>query len=152
MKKLVAVEEAKTLFAEAQEWSVWGWLTEKKRVRRAADAANQALDDLDRELKNTWGATLMAAYDGKPSGNGKRKTAAALDPSLAAAVERCRDADDEARAVREDAENIFDEAERCLSAGMARQGARRAIESWEVKESAIRKSEALARRASTAAG
>jgi hypothetical protein len=131
MKKIAAVEDAKTLFSEAQDWSVWRWLTEKKRVRRAADAANQALDELDGELK--------AAYPA-----GIRKT---RDPALLAALERCREADAEASAARNDAENTFDEAERCLSAAMAREGARRAIESWQLKETAIRKTEAFVRRA-----
>ena len=31
MQKLIAVKEAKALMNEALDWSVWGWLTEKRR-------------------------------------------------------------------------------------------------------------------------
>jgi hypothetical protein len=57
-----------------------------------------------------------------------------------------KNADDEAEAARLDAEDTFDEAERKLSTGMAKEGARKAIESWELKEKAIRKAETLGRR------
>ena len=57
-------------------------------------------------------------------------------------------ADDPATTIdaRLDAEDTFDEAERRLSAGMAREGARKAIESWELREKSIRKAEAVSRR------
>jgi hypothetical protein len=45
-----------------------------------------------------------------------------------------------------DAEATFDEAERRMSARMAREGAQKAADSWELHEKAIRKAEALARR------
>jgi hypothetical protein len=39
------------------------WLREKKRVRKAADKANDALDALEQEIKRSWNAELTAAYD-----------------------------------------------------------------------------------------
>jgi hypothetical protein len=33
MQKLTPVEDAKTLFNEARDWSMWRWLIEKKRAR-----------------------------------------------------------------------------------------------------------------------
>jgi len=57
-----------------------------------------------------------------------------------------KQADDEAENARLDAEETFDEAERQLSSSMARQGAEKAIDSWDRREKAIRKAEALARR------
>jgi hypothetical protein len=132
MRKLTEVEEAKLLFTQAQEWSVWRWLFEKKRVRKAADAANQALDACDASVKDSWSAQVKAAYRSKNGGN--------------PAVERARQADERAWNAHLDAEATFEEAERALSAAVAREGARKAILSWELKESAIRKSEALARK------
>jgi hypothetical protein len=135
MRRLTAVEDAKALFTEAQNWSVWRWLTEKRRVRKAADAANEALDELDARVKALWDPVLKKAYAAQ---NGR-------DP----AVERARDADERAWEARMDAEATFEEAERYLSAATARDGARKAILSWELKESAIRKSEALVRKAAS---
>jgi len=42
-----------------------------------------------------------------------------------------------------DAEATFDEAEKQLSTRLAREGCRKAIESWDLHEKAIRKAEAL---------
>jgi hypothetical protein len=44
-----------------------------------------------------------------------------------------------------DAEDTFDVAEKKLSASLAREGARKAIESWDLREAAIRKAEAAKR-------
>ena len=44
---------------------------------------------------------------------------------------------------RLDAEGTFDEAERRLSAAVAREGAQKAIASWELREKAIRKAESI---------
>ena len=46
---------------------------------------------------------------------------------------------------RMDAEDIFDEAERKLSASLARQGAFKAIEAYDLREKSIRRAEAAAR-------
>jgi hypothetical protein len=45
-----------------------------------------------------------------------------------------------------DAEATFDEAEHRMSTHLAREGAQKAIDSWDLREKAIRKAEALARR------
>src|ERR1017187_5358693 len=50
MHKLAAVEEAKTLFNEAKDWSVWRWLTEKKHARTIADAAWAALEACEEKV------------------------------------------------------------------------------------------------------
>jgi hypothetical protein len=50
------------------------------------------------------------------------------------------------REARDAAEAQFDEADRRMSAAMARQGAEMAIGAWELREKFIRKAEALARR------
>ena len=64
---------------------------------------------------------------------------------LKAAAKRVKEADEEAEAARLDAEDTFDVAERKLSAGLAREGARKALQSWDLRESAIRKAEAAKR-------
>ncbi len=53
-----------------------------------------------------------------------------------------KQADEEAYRVHMDAENTFDVAEKKLSTAMAREGTRKAIASWELKEKAILKSKA----------
>lgn len=139
MRKLPEVEEAKALMAEALEWSVMKWLKEKKRVRKTADRANDALDQLSKETKLLWPDELRAAY-GRLARNTSREKPDAEIPN---AVKQAKRADDEAFRARMDAENTFDEAERQLSASMAREGCRKAIYSWELHEKAIRIAERL---------
>ena len=62
MRKLAEVEEAKVLFNEAKDWSVWHWLLEKRRVRAAADVANAALDEAEASVKAGWREDLKRAY------------------------------------------------------------------------------------------
>ena len=50
MQKLHLVEETKALFREAQAWSIWRWLTEKRRMRAAADTATEALEKLEKKI------------------------------------------------------------------------------------------------------
>lgn len=145
MHKLAAVEDAKALMIEAREWSVWRWLMEKHRVRVAADLANEALAAAEKKVKAGWPDELKKAYSAleKPvSGNGRAR---ALDARLQTAVQRVKKADEEAETAHLDAEATFDEAERRLSAALAREGTGKAIASWELREKAIRKAEALAR-------
>jgi hypothetical protein len=159
MKKLIPVEEAKALMNEAKDWGVWRWLTEKKRVRAAADAAVEALGDLEKKVKASWSDDLKRAYrelqaqasvERNPRAKSQfqkaKEEAKNVDPQIKQAVRRVKEADDEAENARVDAEATFDEAERRLSASMAREGAQKAIDSWELREKAIRKAEALARR------
>ncbi len=75
-----------------------------------------------------------------------RKTADKANAALDRLVEQAKAESHEdikaAYRVRMDAEDTFDEAERELSARLAREGCKKAIHSWELYERAIRKSEA----------
>lgn len=141
MRKLVPVEDAKTLFNEAKDWSVWRWLIEKKRARTTADAAWEALEACEEKVKAGWSEDWQQAY-----GHPKSKRYAALDPELKAALERLHNDDEEARQARDAAEAQFDEADRRMSSSMACEGAQMALDAWEMREKVIRKAEALARR------
>jgi len=140
MRKLTEVEEAKALMTEATEWSVMKWLKEKKRVRKTADRANDALDQLSKETKLLWPDELRAAY-GELAKNASRQNQRDAEPLKA--VKQVKRADDEAFRARMDAESTFDEAESQLSTSMAREGCRKAIYSWELHENAIRMAERL---------
>jgi hypothetical protein len=159
MQKLVPVEEARVLMNEAKDWSVWRWLTEKRRVRIAADNATDALNNLEREVKAAWTEDLNKAYrelvaEAAVDGHAKsrhrlekaREEAKDIDPRVKLAVKRVKEADDVAEDTRLDAEATFAEAERRLSASMAREGAQRALDTYDLHEKAIRKAESLARR------
>src|ERR1035438_2542369 len=54
MHKLAPVEDAKTLFHEAKDWSVWRWLIEKKHARSTADAAWEALEACEEKVRAGW--------------------------------------------------------------------------------------------------
>jgi hypothetical protein len=140
MRKLPEVEEAKALMTEALEWSVMKWLREKKRVRKTADRANDALDQLLKDTRFSWPQELQAAYadSARNSGPPKQPRDQVLD-----SVAQAKRAADEASRARMDAEETFDEAERQLSASKARDGCRKAIYSWELHEKAIRVAERL---------
>ena len=151
MRKLIEVEDAKALMTEGIEWSVMKWMREKKRARKAADKANDALDALEQEIKRLWSAELKAAYDellpassNAVAGRQPRvkKDTDAISPETRLAARNIKHADDLAYRAHMDAENTFDEAERQLSTRLAREGAAKAIASWELHESAIRKAEA----------
>jgi hypothetical protein len=148
MRNLPQVEEAKSVMRQAMEWSVVRWLKEKRRVRKLADRANAALDELDREIKGLWPADLQAAYltltqaRGTPPPRGEGQPA---EFSLALRIKR---ADDSAARARAQAEKTFDQAEDELSARLAREGCLQAIQSWELHEQAIRLAESALQPAS----
>jgi hypothetical protein len=147
MRKLREVEDAKALMTEGMNWSVVRWLKEKKRVRKAADLANASLDRLDQEIKARWSDELKAAYSelgGNSGGAGQphKQPSQGVDPQVKLLAIRVKESDDEAYRVRMDAEDTFDKAEKQLSARLAREGCRKAIDSWDLHEQAIRKSEA----------
>jgi len=159
MHKLPEVEEARALMNVAKDWGVWRWLLEKSRVRAAADRAVEALGAAEKKVKAAWEDDLKKAYreleaqaafasnpKAKRQYERAKQEAKDVDPEVKRAVERVKEADDEAENARLDAEETFDEAERQMSASMARQGAEKAIDSWDRREKAIRKAEALARR------
>jgi len=146
MQKLKEVEDAKALMTEAVNWSVMRWLAEKKRVRKAADLANAALDALDRQLKECWSDELKSAYDELPPihkkvepliAQSKSKHKTAIDPELSVLARNIREGDEAAWLAHLDAEDTFDRAERRLSTSMAREGSRKAIISWELHEKAL---------------
>ncbi len=149
MRKLREVEEAKALMTEAAAWSVMKWLREKKRVRKVADRANAALDELDRSVKAHWRSEVRSAYDqlhqqsvtaAKEQRPGNQKSHG-LGSEVTQFARQVKEADDEAYRTRMDAERTFDEAERLLSTSLAREGCRKAILSWDLHEKAIRRAE-----------
>jgi hypothetical protein len=146
MHKLIPVEEAKLLFHEAKDWSVWRWLTEKKRCRSAADRAWEALGESEKQAKSSWSEDLVKAYRAVEAEEKGDNRANGVDPALKTIATRIREADNEAYNAHMDAEDQFDEAEKRLSAAMARQAAQRAIEAWELTEKAIRKAEFAGRK------
>jgi hypothetical protein len=131
METIKEVGAARMLMTEAKDWSVMKWLTEKKRVRKIADLANETLDRVELEVQRTWSADLKAAYDGKASAH-----------RISADVERLgkesKAAHDAAIKARADAEETFDKAERRMSASLAREGCHKAIAGWDLHEEAIR--------------
>jgi len=140
MRKLPEVEEARALMTEAMAWSVMKWLREKKRVRKAADEANAALDQLNQTVKANWNHAARTAYLGLTQPTGPREPQA-IDQDLRQFVQRVKEADDQASRARMDAERTFDEAERLLSTSLAREGCQKAIRSWDLHEKAIRRAE-----------
>jgi len=155
MRKLAAVEDARAIMTAGMDWSVWKWLLEQKRVREIADRATAALDQADEKAKAAWSDELKIAYldladeDDKPKRtrreSGKKKEEGnSIDPEVTLTARRIKEADDAAERARLDAEDTFDEAERQLNAGLAREGARKALKTYDLREHAIRKSEAAA--------
>jgi hypothetical protein len=147
MHKLAPVEDAKTLFHEAKDWSIWRWLIEKRRARATADAAWEALESCEEKVRAGWAGEWQQAYrDLSANGRPKPRRHAGLDSELKAALERLQQADEEASQAHVAAEAQFDEADRRMSGSMACEGARMARNAWELREKFIRKAEALARR------
>jgi hypothetical protein len=151
MQKLPEVQEAKELMNEAMEWSTFKWLFEKAKVRKTADRANDVLDRLDRKVKTRWSDEAKGAYKELSTKTGRASRRQHQDeqpqeptnPQIKLLVEKVVEADDAAARARADAEETFDQAEKQLSTGLAREGCKKAIRSWELHEKAIRKAEAL---------
>ena len=159
MRKLVQVEDAKSLLEVAKDWGVWKWLTEKKRVRQTADIAWEAFDQLEQEVKSGWSTDLQNAYaelvaeaataEGGAPAKRKyekaKKDAANVDEKIKAVARKLKEADDEAYGVRMEAERMFDEAEKRLSTSMAREASQVAIDAYNLREKAVRKAETAGR-------
>jgi len=150
MEKMPAVEAAKALMTEAVAWSVMKWLREKKMVRKTADQANAALDQLNQAVKDRWPDRVRVAYQALIARAAiatvrtqQKPPSELIDPQALLIAKKVKEADDEAYRARMDAEETFDEAEKKLSTALAREGCRKAIHSWELHEKAIRKAEAL---------
>jgi IS30 family transposase len=148
MKTPPEVETAKQLMNDAMRWSVVTWLREKKRVRKAADQANAALDRLSEELRQRWPDNIRAAYhaldangaNSNPKAHSGKKMDANHSREFVIA-RQLKDADEKAYHARMAAEKTFDDAEKRLSTSLAREGSQKAILSWELHERAIRDSE-----------
>jgi hypothetical protein len=151
MESVPEVVAAKALMTEAVSWSVMKWLREKKRVRKTADQANATLDQLNQAVKDRWPDSVRVAYASlvtPGSGNStvprqSRPTPPVIDPPSRLSAKKVKEADDAAYRARLEAEETFDAAERQLSTRLAREGCRKAIQSWELHEKAIQKAEAL---------
>lgn len=150
MEKLAEVEAARALMTEAMAWSVMKWLREKKRVRRTADQANAALDQLTGAVRQRWVDGVRVAYEalaaqanGAASRRQGEQPSQPVDGDAIVIARSVKQADDEAYRARMDAEETFDEAERQLSTSLALEGCRKAIHSWDLHEKAIRRAEAV---------
>ncbi len=134
---------------EAMSWSVMKWLREKKRVRKTADRANAALDQLSAAVKARWSDGLRTAYEAlvaravRDSAADRKKKPPEAESEATLIARKVKEADDEAYRARMDAEKTFDDAERRLSTSLAREGCRKAIHGWELHEKAIRKAEGV---------
>ncbi len=131
MGKLTEVDQARALMTDAIEWSVMKWLSEKKRVRRSADKANQILNEVEAGLHARWSPKFRSAYE--------QSGAASQEIKLLAS--RIRREHEAANRFRMEAEKTFDVAEKRLSTAMAREGCRQAIEGWVHHLEAIRLAE-----------
>jgi hypothetical protein len=151
MRKLPAVEEARAVMRQGIEWGVFRWLMEKRRVRQIADGATAALDEAEAKVRANWSEELTQAYEEqlekeKKSNRSKARVKShAIAPEIRAMAAEVKAALDEKEACRLDAEARFDEAERRMSTQGARDGAARALETYDLHEKAIRKAEAAAR-------
>ncbi len=145
MRKLVQVEDAKSLLETAKDWGVWKWLTEKKRVRETADIAWEAFDELEKDVKSAWSKDLQKAYGALGASPAKSKSAAGGDSRVKATAAKLKEADDEAYRVRMEAERMFDEAEKRMSTSMAREASQVAIDAYNLREKAVRKAEIAGR-------
>jgi hypothetical protein len=130
------------------DWSILRWLAEKRRVRGVADRGTAALDAEERRIKSTWPEDLSSAYaalcppaDGDPYAAAEHEfmlqQAENIHPGVRAAAQRVKDADDIAYRARMAAEQMFDDAERRMSAALARRGAELAIEAYDVRYTAL---------------
>ena len=147
MTKLAEVKAAKELMQEAMDWSSFKWLWEKQRVRQTADAANAALDRLERTTKTKWSDDCKAMYK-RLSGKRVSETASVDehtgDTELRLRIEKVFEADQKWKHAKQAAEDAFDEAERRMSTDLAREGCKKAIHSWDLHEKAIRHAAAVA--------
>ena len=148
MKKLPEVEEARSIMSQGMDWGVWKWLIEKRHVRHVADRATDALNAAEMKVKQAWPEELKQAYDAlvdedfAKDKKKKKDSFDGIDPEMLAIARAVKEADEIAEECRLDAEDIFAEAERKMSTELARQGARKALERYDLHEKAIRKAEA----------
>jgi hypothetical protein len=150
MRKLEAVEDARAIMAQGLEWGVFKWLLEKPKVRKIADRATEALNNAEDNVKATWSDDLKRAYNHlatQASTKGKKasKDDGKFDPEVLETARKIFEADEETETMRLDAEDTFAEGERKLSVSLAREGAQKALATYDLHEKAIRKAEAAAK-------
>lgn len=146
------------MFTEAQNWSLWRWLLEKSKVQATADAATAALDAAEKKAMAAWGDDLKKAYreleaaasvDGNHRGHRHyekaKEEAKDVPAAVKAAAQRVKEAMDKGHAVRRDAEDTFVLAERRMSSSVAREGALKALQTYDLREKAIRRAESANR-------
>lgn len=131
------MEEAKALFEQAKDWGVWQWLSRKRQARQTADAAWEALEACENEVIAGWSDPLRKAW--------RSHSPKSDDHDLSRTIQRLKLADVEANNARLAAEAQFDEADRLMSASMAREGSQMAIDAWTMRERLIRRLETLGR-------
>lgn len=152
MKKLEAVENSRAIMTEGLEWGIFKWLANKPKVRKIADLATEALNNAEDGVKATWSDDLKRAYNYLVAQNGdagNKKTrvkADEFDSRVLAIARGVLEADVETETMRLDAEDTFAEGEKKLSISMAKDGARKALATYDLHEAAIRKAEAAARK------
>jgi hypothetical protein len=155
MKKLEAVENARAIMTEGQEWGILRWLAQKPKVRKIADLATEALNNAEDSVKAAWSDDLKRAFnylatqeEGAPKGKKNGKAAPKeIEPELLAIARGVYEADEETETMRLDAEDTFAEGERKLSIALAKEGARKALATYDLHEKAIRKAEAAGKKA-----
>lgn len=150
MRKLEAVEDARAIMARGLEWGIFKWLMEKPKVRKIADRATAALNDAEDKVKATWSDDLKRAYNHlatQAASKGKKtsKDGGTFDPEVLEIARKVFKRDEETETMRLDAEDTFAEGERKLSVAMAREGAQKALATYDLHEKAIRMAEAAAR-------
>jgi hypothetical protein len=127
------------------------WLREKKRVRKTADQANAALDQLSEAMRQAWPDRIKATYEAlaaqatgpAAAHRQQRPPLPGGNPDAVAVAKKLKELYDEAYHARMDAEETFDKAEKQLSTALAREGCRKAILSWDLHEKAIHKAEGV---------
>ena len=138
---------------EGMEWGTWKWLLEKARVQEIADVATAELDEADRKAKSKWNDELKRAYkmlsDEQTSKRHRKEPQesnnADVTTQARAAAEKVKAAYEQGQRARRKAEHTFEQAEQRMSAELAREGARQALESYDLRERAIRMAEAVER-------
>lgn len=131
MQKLEAVERARIVMTEAIDWPDWQWLFQKDKVRALADLASKAFETANREARDSWTGELKQAYAGRTG----------------VEANQIREADEEAARVTLEAETMFAEAEARLNAMMARDAARKALQSFDLREKALEAAQAAGKAA-----
>lgn len=125
------------MFEQARDWGVWQWLSRKRQARQTADAAWVALEACEHKVIAGWSEPLRKAWRSNSTSRGGSE--------LHRAIQRLKQADEEANNARLAAEAQFDEADRRMSTSMAREGSQMAIDAWTMREKLIRRLEALGR-------